>query len=87
MSGFKFMLISIVVVVIGCCVSYCRCDFSELVNVEEIIENSTLLPRFDDQVASGNFLYINCILADFRVLITILWYGGNSIYLIIQLFM
>lgn len=55
MPGLNFMLISIFVVVIGCCVTYCRCEFSELVNIDEIIENSTLLPRFDDQVASGNF--------------------------------
>lgn len=33
---------------------YCSCDFSDLVNISEIIENSTLLPHFEEQVHTGN---------------------------------
>lgn len=46
--------LKLMIVVVICCVSGCRCDFSDIVNINEIIENSTILPKFDDQVASGN---------------------------------
>lgn len=48
MSGLKVILICIWFT------SYCSCDFSELVNITAIIDNSTKLPNFDDQVISGN---------------------------------
>lgn len=46
--------LKLMIVVVICCVFGCRCDFSDIVNINEIIENSTILPKFDDQVASGN---------------------------------
>lgn len=38
--------------------SYCCCDLSEIVNIDEIIENSTLLPSFDDQIGSGKNMHL-----------------------------
>lgn len=34
--------------------SHCSCDFSDQVNINAIIHNSTLLPNFDVQITSGN---------------------------------
>lgn len=34
--------------------SYCSCDFSDQVNINVIIDNSTLLPNFDIQLITGN---------------------------------
>lgn len=46
----KLRLILIVVIFYLSC-SYC--NFSEIVKIDEIIENSTLLPTFDDQIKTG----------------------------------
>lgn len=35
-------------------VSYCRCDFSDVVNISGIINTSAQLPKFNDQVVKGN---------------------------------
>lgn len=51
MFGVKFSLFVIVVGVF--CISYCCCDFSELVNIDEIIDNSTLLREYNDQAGIG----------------------------------
>lgn len=36
--------------------SYGCCNFSDLVNIDDIIENSTLLPTFDSQIGTGKIL-------------------------------
>lgn len=49
--------LGIILIVVIFYLSYCCCNFSEIVNIDEIIENSTLLPSFDDQVGSGKKIY------------------------------
>lgn len=45
---------TIPIIVIFCCYfTCCYCDLSEIVNVDEIIENSTLLPPIDEQIGIG----------------------------------
>lgn len=51
----KLRLILIVVIFY---LSYCCCNLSEIVNIDEIIENSTILPTFDDQIGSGKIIHI-----------------------------
>lgn len=49
MSTLKLTLI----VVIFYFFSYGCCNFSEMINIDEIIGNTTLLPTFDDQIGPG----------------------------------
>lgn len=53
MSKLKFILIVVIFRISCCC-----CNFSEIVNIDEIIENSTLLPTFDDQIGSGKNMHL-----------------------------
>lgn len=53
MSKFRSILIVVIFYL-----SYCCCNFSEIVNIDDIIENSTLLPSFYDQIGSGKKIHI-----------------------------
>lgn len=48
MSGLKYFILIVLYFT-----TYCCCDFSEIVNINSIIDNSTQLPTFDDQILSG----------------------------------
>lgn len=59
--------------------SYGCCNFSEIINIDEIIGNSTLLlPTFDDQIGPGkkyrrkknkihNYLLALCVIETFKI--------------------
>lgn len=51
MHTFKLILIIVIL-----CISYCCCNFSDIVNVDEVIENTTQLPNFEDQISKGNLM-------------------------------
>lgn len=40
--------------IVICFISFSSCDFSEIVNIDEIINNATQIPDMDDQLVSGN---------------------------------
>lgn len=41
-------------VIVICFISFSGCDFSEIVNIDGIINNATQIPDIDDQLVSGN---------------------------------
>lgn len=43
-----------ILVICACFISFSDCDFSEIVNIDGIINNSTQLPDLDDQIVPGN---------------------------------